>query len=122
MGCSEINACFFHNLGYSIFRLRKISCIQNEQNVFTALSNHTKTYDRLDESTLIYIFSQSPGLIILGWVIIRGLQALSVQFRFAFSKPYSSQTRFLNRPVAAPAEVAHFCRYKKFLFFDQFAF
>jgi len=44
---------------------------------------------------------------------IRGLQALSVQFRFAFSKPSSSQTRFLNRPVAAPAEVAHFCRYKK---------
>jgi len=54
--------------------------------------------------------------------IIRGLQALSVQFRFAFSNPYSSQTRFLNRPVAAPAEVAHFCRYKKNVFFDQFAF
>ena len=46
----------------------------------------------------------------------RGLQAISVQFRFAFSKPSSSQTRFLNRPVAAPAEVAHFCRYKKFIF------
>ena len=48
--------------------------------------------------------------------INRGLQALSVQFRFAFSKPYSSQTRFLNRPVAAPAEVVHFCRYKKNIF------
>jgi len=47
------------------------------------------------------------------WATIRGLQALSVQFRFAFSKPYSSQTRFLNRPVAAPAEVAHFCRNQK---------
>jgi len=45
--------------------------------------------------------------------INRGLQALSVQFRFAFPKPSSSQTRFLNRPVAAPAEVAHFCRNKK---------
>ena len=43
---------------------------------------------------------------------LRGLQAISVQFRFAFSKPSSAQTRFL-RPVAAPAEVAHFCRYKK---------
>jgi len=28
----------------------------------------------------------------------------------------SSQTRFLNRPVAAPAEVAHFCRYKNIIF------
>ena len=46
----------------------------------------------------------------------RGLQVLSVQFRFAFFKPYSSQTRFLNRPVTAPAEVAHFCRYKKNIF------
>jgi len=43
----------------------------------------------------------------------RGLQALSVQFRFAFSKPSSPQTRFLNRTVAASAEVAHFGRYKK---------
>jgi len=49
---------------------------------------------------------------------IRGLQALSVQFRFAFSKPSSSQTRFLNRTVAAPAEVAHFCRYKKKYYFS----
>jgi len=61
-------------------------------------------------------------LLFMGRSIIRGLQALSVQFRFAFSKPSSSQTRFLNRTVAAPAEVAHFCRYKKKLFFGQFAF
>jgi len=46
----------------------------------------------------------------------RGLQAISVQLRFAFSKPSSSQTRFLNRPVAAPAEIAHFCRNKNFYF------
>ena len=46
----------------------------------------------------------------------RGLQAINVQFRFAFSKPSSSQTRFLNRPVAVPAEVAHFCRYQKINF------
>ena len=52
----------------------------------------------------------------------RGLQALSVQFRFAFSKPYSSQTRFLNRPVAASAEVAHFCRYKKKYFSTNLRF
>jgi len=52
----------------------------------------------------------------------RGLQALSVQFRFAFSKPYSSQIRFLNRPVAAPAEVAHFCRYKFFYFSTNLRF
>ena len=36
----------------------------------------------------------------------RGLQALSVQFRFAFSKPSSSQTCFLNRSVAAPADTS----------------
>ena len=53
---------------------------------------------------------------------IRGLQALSVQFQFAFSKPYSSQTRFLNRPVAAPAEVAHFCRYIFFYFSTNLRF
>jgi len=52
----------------------------------------------------------------------RGLQALSVQFRFAFSKPSSSQTRFLNRPVAAPTEVAHFCRYKKKYFSTNLRF
>jgi len=54
--------------------------------------------------------------------VFRGLQALSVQFRFAFSKPYSSQTRFLNRPVAAPAEVAHFCHYKKKYFSTNLRF
>ena len=54
--------------------------------------------------------------------INRGLQALSVQFRFAFSKPQSSQTRFLNRPVAAPAEVAHCCRYEKFYFSTNLRF
>ena len=55
-------------------------------------------------------------------LINRGLQALSIQFRFAFSKPYSSQTRFLNRPVAAPVEVAHFCRYKHFYFSTNLRF
>jgi len=53
---------------------------------------------------------------------IRGLQALSGQFRFAFSKPFSSQTRFLNRPVAAPAEVAHFCHYNFFYFSTNLRF
>jgi len=59
---------------------------------------------------------------------IRGLQALSMREGPAFSsdlrfaKRYSSQTRFLNRPVAAPAEVAHFCRYKNFYFSTNFRF
>ena len=53
---------------------------------------------------------------------IQGLQALNVQFRFAFSKPSSSQTRFLNRPVAVPAKVAHFCRYKNFYFSTNLRF
>jgi len=64
-----------------------------------------------------FTVSEYQSLKYLKKHLIRGLQALSVQFRFAFSKPSSSQTRFLNRLVAAPAEVAHFCRYKK-LFFD----
>jgi len=29
---------------------------------------------------------------------------------------------FLNRPVAAPAEIAHFCRYKKFYFSTNLRF
>ena len=67
----------------------------------------SKVFKILSFSTLVEQVSES---------INRGLQALSVQFRFAFSKPSSSQTHFLNRPVAAPAEVAHFCRYKNFYF------
>ena len=54
--------------------------------------------------------------------LVRGLQAISVQFGFAFSKPSISQTRFLNRPGAAPAEVAHFCRYKKKYFSTNLRF
>ena len=87
----------------------------SSKNIMWHSSSHFRT-DRRRYMNLLYLMSY------MGWSCAtlsntnRGLQALSVQFRFAFSKPSSSQTRFLNRPVAAPAEVAHFCGYKKNIF------
>ena len=77
---------------------------------------------QLYNAKLFLLLENDISVLVSSLLTNRGRQALSVQFRFAFSKPSSSQTRFLNRPVAAPAEVAHSCRYKKKYFSTNLRF
>jgi len=101
-----------------------LSTISNISSYFQIIIQTKRLFSRLPHIKCITLNSMRIHLSFKMHYVrtSQGLQALSVQFRFAFSKPYSSQTRFLNRPVAALAEVAHFCGYKKKIFFDQFAF